>query len=112
MTTSTANRLAQQKRLVARVQRGAKLLDRKAPGWAAKIRPETLNMARAGRCVLGQTFDDYFSGLLELGIAAADGGRYGFNIGGRDWDHGHSILAEEWIAQAAQRMNAAQEAQG
>jgi len=43
----------------AAVARGAELLDRIEPGWAARIGLGLLDMASCSRCVLGQVYGDY-----------------------------------------------------
>lgn len=46
--------------LEERVDRGARFLDEKEPGWWDKIDLETLNMKNCYLCILGQLTGDYF----------------------------------------------------
>jgi hypothetical protein len=61
--------------LGARVVRGARLLDRLAPGWAGEVDPEALDFGDVEACLLGQVFGHYDQGLAgllhELGDPAA-----------------------------------------
>jgi hypothetical protein len=56
MTTSTIDQ---------RVQAGMAFLDQHEPGWTASIDLDQLDMSRCDRCVLGQVYGDYGTGLTE-----------------------------------------------
>lgn len=60
------------------VWRGARLLDKKMPGWVGRIDVGTLNMGDNLSCVLGQLFRSYGEGLYNLGHPSAVW--HGFNI--------------------------------
>ena len=51
---------------------GIALLDEKVPHWRAFIKPNELGMEWCDRCILGQIFGDYDTGLERLGILAED----------------------------------------
>jgi hypothetical protein len=62
------------------VERGAQLLDEAGPHeWREQVNLERLNLALASRCVLGQVFGDYHTGLQVLRIYS--GSPYGFCCG-------------------------------
>ena len=63
--------------ILHRVQRGAKLLDKKMPGWEDKIHWQ-LWMWSNSSCVLGQTFGNYFQGLQALGLPLDQAVELGF----------------------------------
>jgi hypothetical protein len=67
-----------------RVERGAKLLDEKDPGWAAKILIPALHMDDCRLCVLGQAFGDYTTGLKRM-LGS------NFRRGDEDCKHGFDI---------------------
>lgn len=46
--------------------KGAALLDERMPGWADRIDLATLGMASMGRCVLGQLYGGYATGIETL----------------------------------------------
>lgn len=50
------------------VERGARLLDFKCPGWFQKINRVTLDMADNKKCILGQVYGDYTQGALQVGL--------------------------------------------
>jgi len=49
-----------------RVARGAALLDRERPGWAAEIAIDELAMASCNDCILGQIYGRYTVGLSSV----------------------------------------------
>lgn len=59
-----------------RVERGAKLLDEKLPGWDEQIKLKKLDMTSETQCILGQLYCGYLLGLNALGV---NGLRYGFD---------------------------------
>jgi hypothetical protein len=61
------------KEAVARVERGAELLDQKGPpDWRDKINLDNFDMGDGSRCVIGQVY---------RGQEAAFFGRYGYGLG-------------------------------
>lgn len=44
---------------VARVNRGAALLDEKQPGWAQSVAPAKLDMASSSFCIIGQSYGEF-----------------------------------------------------
>ena len=81
--------------LKQRVASGAKLLDKKAPGWEKKVKRTKLVMCSNVHCVLGQlgNGDAYaYARTLELDLEV-DGERYGFEGEG----DGHAELWAEEI---------------
>ena len=66
--------------LMTRVARGAELLDRRKPGWAAKINLDRLAMNSCDDCLLGQLYGNYFDGKGRLRISL--GCDLGFDAGG------------------------------
>lgn len=64
---------------IAAARRGAVLLDREEPGWAARIDVERLDMTTHDRCVLGQLYGGSFlRGLVRLHIPAGEADTHGF----------------------------------
>lgn len=55
-----------EKELQEYVNNGAKLLDKKCPGWFLKIDLKKLDLADCFNCVLGQLFGDYAEGKIQL----------------------------------------------
>ncbi len=49
-----------------RADKGAKLLDELAPGWADKVDLETLLITSTDRCIIGQLFGDWGTGMDGL----------------------------------------------
>lgn len=60
---------AQAKRIVAR---GAKLLDKRIPGWAKLIDVPALKLNNANLCVLGQVFTKKIRDMLSTSLATRD----------------------------------------
>ena len=52
--------------LVARVRRGARLLDSESPGWHRRLAGDRLAMESCDRCVLGQLYGDYLDGFRHV----------------------------------------------
>jgi hypothetical protein len=81
-----------------RVERGAALLDKTAPGWRERVDPETLDMTLCTRCVLGQLFGHYMVGFDRLEVAESSV-VYGFDL---PWptkfeDSGYDLLQDAWL---------------
>lgn len=68
------------KTIEERVQAGIRLLDAREPHWREKIRLRGLRLDHYRRCVLGQVFGRYNSGIVALGLNgnAADFGFYAY----------------------------------
>jgi hypothetical protein len=84
---------------IGRVRRGAELLDRNYPGWAAKVpADERLRMKLADRCVLGWLYGHFATGMRAL---SAPGALWSFEIGARDYAdaaHAYRLLGDAWRA--------------
>jgi hypothetical protein len=78
------------------VRRGARLLDREAPGWERKIDLDTLDLEHTCNCVVGQVYGDYDEGIEQLdGDAESHPERYGFDIDPAA-DYEYESLTERW----------------
>lgn len=66
----------------SRVQRGAKLLDERSPGWVYKVKIKELDIGSECHCVLGQVYGGYLVGLEAVGVAGAFGpdATHGFDV--------------------------------
>lgn len=51
------------------IHEAADFLDSEVPNWSEQIDTEKLNMLEARRCILGQLYGDYTTGLLALGLS-------------------------------------------
>lgn len=79
-----------------RVNRGASLLDRRRPGWRAKINVARLSLGDPWECVLGQLYGFYTDGLDAV-FGKSDGidaWGHGFALGGEPDDE--EKLREAW----------------
>ena len=96
-----------------RARKGAKLLDKVAPGWEKKIKPGVLDLANGCNCILGQVYGDYSTGLTVSSIreieedCLAPSARfsYGFSAEG---DGGtmrkrFALLTKAWLLLLAER---------
>ena len=65
-----------------RVRRGARLLDQELPGWRSRVNSDSLDMGSSRRCVLGQCYGSYGSGIVSLGLTGSRLSRmsYGFRL--------------------------------
>lgn len=97
------------------VKAGARLLDNTRNDWYLTIDTKKLDLADCNRCILGQIFGSFVTGLKVLQVDPCKGGYpeeavgdyLGFNavtFGEDDplWDE----LAELWIAEIEQRRRA------
>lgn len=67
--------------IASRVRKGAKLLDKHIPGWRAQIKVETLNLASADYCIVGQL--GWWEPLKKMGLDCAGPdtlAQYGFEV--------------------------------
>ena len=62
----------------SRVRAGMQFLDRVEPGWRSRVNPETLDLARCDRCVLGQLYGSYGQGTSRHALTLAEVIDYGF----------------------------------
>jgi len=62
----------------ARVIRGAHLLTQHNPSWGARIDGTMLNMADPTRCILGQLYGHFSTGLSALGLSPQSAMTSGF----------------------------------
>lgn len=94
-----------------RVRRGAELMDRAVPNWAARIDLDRLTMSSCDSCLLGQVLGNYFDGPRVLGPFAPLGrhlaSSYGFNA--TDQSEGEDspefvALARAWRAEVRARI--------
>jgi hypothetical protein len=60
------------------VAKGARLLDRRYPGWECRIDTEMLNIGNSTNCICGQLYGEYNKGVEALGIPDVDG-EFGFS---------------------------------
>ncbi len=105
-----------------RARRGAKLLDRKRPGWHKEVKPESLRMQSCYSCVLGQLYGFYFAGLEPvLGRIKTyekrtrQEHRHGFILTSDDqsyktYNEEYEALAEAWKAEILRRRETKDEA--
>jgi hypothetical protein len=85
-----------------RVARGAALLDRAWPGWAAQVDPDRLTMADGDSDVLGQLYGHLNRGLAALGDP--DAVAHGFDLDAdADDDAADPALAACWRAEVTRR---------
>jgi hypothetical protein len=84
---------------IGRVRRGAELLDRVHPGWAAKVPADgRLRMDACSRCVLGWLYGHFATGMRAL---SAPDALWSFEIGARDYAdaaHAYRLLGDAWRA--------------
>ena len=92
--------------LRARVARGAALLDRDCPGWAARISSDRLAIQMCSSCVLGQLYGDYCEGKRALSLWS-DPVQYGFNLYQSEWPKFGPQLTPLWLAVIAKRLEPA-----
>lgn len=71
-------------RIVQNVERGlARLRDEFGDGWVERIDPARLDLSDGSRCVLGQVYGGYMSGLYELNLGDAEAREFGFQADSR-----------------------------
>lgn len=94
-----------------RVAKGAALLDQERPGWAKAIDVGRLNIEACSRCVLGQLFGHYESGVTAIPLLGPTGGRSGrgFTLRGveasdEEADVNWRLLQDAWIELIADRL--------
>ena len=57
-----------------RVANGVRLLDEKLPGWEKRVNLTTLEISSCKKCVLGQVFGYFSTGILSTTVLAANHG--------------------------------------
>lgn len=62
-----------------RVIAGASFLDERSPGWDEKINLADLNMMKSSKCILGQLYRRYESGMVILNITRRTSRDLGFD---------------------------------
>lgn len=75
-----------------RVQRGINLLDADRPGWWIDVDTDILDIDDLYRCVLGQVYGNFTTGLVALSLAGGYG--EGFN---RSSLQPVGALNQEWV---------------
>lgn len=60
------------------VNAGAKLLDMKKPGWQNSVKLRRLHMVSWNKCILGQVYGYYGTGLGKLSLGKYSAHYYGF----------------------------------
>lgn len=86
-------------KLQEKVKLGAKLLDKKIPGWRKKIDLNDFDMTTCQECVLGQLTEHYALGLGQLGIEG-ESEEHGFSAAySEDWGDLQKLWVEEIISQ-------------
>jgi hypothetical protein len=78
-----------------RVRAGAALLDKERPGWRDQISPAELDISCSWRCVLGQLYGSYTTGLDALGLETPSD--FGFACGGSLDACESPALTREWL---------------
>lgn len=104
----------------ARVKRGAVFLDDLRPGWERVINLDHLELADSCRCVLGQLFGHYLTGLavvvktgISIGLAEMHSYELGFNVPASEMHDRRAPtpyreLDELWISEIEARLRPAQ----
>ena len=92
------------------VTKGAKLLDKKFPGWEKKIDPEILDMANPSVCILGQLHGDYATGSVKLFPLSRTNAedramRYGFDSLEESYGPSYEQLNCAWMLEIAKRLS-------
>lgn len=94
-----------------RVKKGAALLDRKATGWHEVIDTGRLDMNSPLYCVLGQVYNEFFYGIVKLGLSYHDTVKYGFEL--NRWQrrnllaklHNAQVMKEAWLNEISSRQS-------
>jgi hypothetical protein len=99
---------AVQKDARIKARKGARLLDRKRPGWFKKVAFTRLDMNVGSSCIVGQVWQGEFNdGLRELGFDPYMDTYEDFGFGGELYDKedpaASSVLAEAWIGEIRKR---------
>ena len=94
--------------LKARVEAGAKYLDKHNPGWAKKVNLNTLDLTDAGYCILGQVRRGGYDGAAQS-ISLGDMDKrieLGFTDG-KGFSMGDDCVAERlWVREIKKRIKA------
>lgn len=88
------------------VKKGAALLDDRCPGWATIINLETLTMSSVQKCVLGQVFGNFATGLSILCLKDDGyGANHGFVCRGKLGNCSCNLLRQLWLTEIQVRLN-------
>jgi len=82
-----------------RARAGARLLDKRAPGWVDRIDSRRLNIHSYHNCALGQTYGSFGIGMAVLNLDAVTATKYGF----ADIDDEYAALTEAWKVEVYDR---------
>lgn len=85
----------------SRIERGARLLDERRPGWHQEINLDTLNLNSYHNCVLGQLYGRYDRGALRLGLISvsefiSNGAGRGLKIPDAPWGFNTNLTFSEF----------------
>ena len=86
------------------VQKGARLLDERMPGWEGKINLLTLNIKDCHQCILGQLYGEYSEGLKRIfdeGEVWSERFAHGFSHAGQRYE----VLVPHWTRLILARLN-------
>ena len=94
--------------LRTRIERGAKLLDERAPGWRERIDLDRLDMGGCFDCVLGQLFGGYSTGADALGLHLPTDSSLGFDVDAMEqYPRRRPTGVTSWRREAHNRLTAA-----
>lgn len=82
---------------------GAELLDTAVPGWHRVVHVATLDLGDPHRCVLGQLFGDYMSGVRALRIPIIEDVTLGFDMRIEEPAERIAALTQAWLAEINSR---------
>lgn len=84
--------------IAERASRGADLMDEEEPDWANKIVLSEFEISNCDKCILGQVFGSYTSGLVAVGEEFLDGEihDFGFDL---DCDYDETGIADDYFAE-------------
>jgi hypothetical protein len=89
----------------------ARMDERVNPRWFEIINSEILDMSLGNRCIVGQYFGDYATGMVVLGIPLNEAHLYGFNLNNEDLyadseGEEYALLEVAWIDAINERIAA------
>ena len=103
--------------ITERVRCGALLLDVEAPGWAARINEDELDLGSCSCCVLSQVHGSFVFGASRLGLNDKGSVDLGFNVWlddedeqertAADMDAEYAALATAWLIEIRARLQPA-----
>ena len=87
-----------------KVKLGAKKLDTYYPGWYRQINTGRLDMGNVCKCILGQLYTHYLTGLKMVNLISAKHPRKALNLGFRGANENENIeLKKYWIEEIKKR---------